>query len=1602
MPTVFPKIPYRSRSRTLSRAGTMELPSSPPAQSMDSAKPAVTEEIQTPEPGAWLAKDIGKQSTHGARDDTRNAKISITSKSEAKDFFDKDLKHEDDGIDSVDSGVELNNDHLISPTTQEDSQPADSPKAFTVLQTSEDPFPSPPSKNTTESGSTLQSTQMTPIASSDDLIMKELESQSMMLPVTDTPEVLVDAQLSMGSFDQAVFHDPMGDLLWGRVSLVPEAPKSQQKLQAEFSTKHIHDPMADILWGRSPSSTNAPTLSQSLAKEALSDPMFDILWERTQRSRPAALHVPQSQQTVMSTLKTSGDPMFDILWERTNIAQSNGSRSRNYKQTVAVNPPTQFHDPMFDILWERTQRPSSNASEAQRTPHSAVFKPSKVFADPMFDILWERTRMAPSNAVATPRVQKKAVIQPSQQFPDPMFDILWERVQVPKSHATAGPKHEKSAARDISTVAVHDPMFDILWERSQVSQASQAVKALQVPVEQTSKESACDPMFDILWQRTPVPPASKALNIQKAPVPHLSQDAARDPMFDILWERTKVSATPKALNIQQTPIEYASKQIVHDPMFDVLWERTKVSPALSTLNFQRTLAPPTSWEVISDPMFDILWERSQVSRPPQAVKKQQTPVHETPKEIVRDPMFDILWERNTVSGAAKNQLTPVLEKSKDFINDPMFNILWQRTRSPLAGSRQALGRGQVGASQEISSDPMFNILWGRGQNSGSKSPKLVLDRKTPATAKIGPDPMFDVLWGRSELSQATLTESAQQKTRYAIEHIHDSMSDILWERIPSSQPAVYQNRDVSTSPYATDSNSKVLEYRQRPVKEPIHDPMSDSLWGRGHTSCSVHDFEVFNANAGLQGHQKSHEATEAQNQKTWSEQEAGEAVPRSHGGRLLETGSWPLATDRDLIIDHGEDNLSTSSVDEIHHVLSTENSFDQPASNYSIPSSPQKNDFEDNEMHHNPPFRHLEGEPWPLRDEHQISLNNNVSNEQVDHDESDGISEGEDNWSESDEEEAFELEQRIGSLRPHQTHCMSNDDEYLPRSASSIAAADSDDDLSFEEKYGVPRPSSPIRSLSRIENHLESTYTGPDASEFFDDDDESEDESSARQAYPEDLADQYFQRADTPLEIVPEHSQLTEFNDTYSSHRSSGIFVNIVDTVRSDIPVVRQVQLDHDQLRDAYELGSAGRPRAVSFEDEDSGFSPASVSYEPSMRVRAHTADTIPSFDSYAQSDSIPTTPSETSSSPFVDHPHDEPIIRDSGRERGMTETSQTTQDLALETPKADTFDPTLTNAYPSFMSPKPNYADLNEKYQNPSDIERMNAGYGSFGAQTGLEAHRTEISPIRDVGRNPFINDLDTQIPKMASNNPFKTSMGQNPPISGSFKAPTAESPFRTARSPARTPPPRLSISPQSSSSPSGLHGSTTPSPGLAKRPVPTGSPGSLFAKTRSVFESASPQGSPALTPSPITALSAIRHNFPPPPPPPRRSMGSRPSSLHISEPVRYSPTIEKEPEQVQTNAQEQHDAPREEEGEEEIVFMPRSLDGNNKPPSPVFIPARSDSVASLRKQEDDGNFVSKRASNPFLGGLSRFVGGIQSQGLDDSVHNPAREPLLKRGEEL
>lgn len=160
-------------------------------------------------------------------------------------------------------------------------------------------------------------------------------------------------------------------------------------------------------------------------------------------------------------------------------------------------------------------------------------------------------------------------------------------------------------------------------------------------------------------------------------------------------------------------------------------------------------------------------------------------------------------------------------------------------------------------------------------------------------------------------------------------------------------------------------------------------------------------------------------------------------------------------------------------------------------------------------------------------------------------------------------------------------------------------------------------------------------------------------------------------------------------------------------------------------------------------------------------------------------------------------------------------------------------------------------------------------------------------------------------------------------------------------------------------------LSTSATPSPSRIPRrptissrgtmgPTPANSPSvstpptqtSLFQKRRSLFEA------PAQSPSQSTSSS----------------IKSRPTSLIQSQP-----------------------------GDD--LITPRSLDGNNKPPSPTFtLPPKHQSQGGGHSGP-----LNPPKANPFLDGLSKLV-AAGSGGLENSIHNPARfekERLLADGKE-
>ncbi|CZR67830.1 uncharacterized protein PAC_17729 [Phialocephala subalpina] len=500
------------------------------------------------------------------------------------------------------------------------------------------------------------------------------------------------------------------------------------------------------------------------------------------------------------------------------------------------------------------------------------------------------------------------------------------------------------------------------------------------------------------------------------------------------------------------------------------------------------------------------------------------------------------------------------------------------------------------------------------------------------------------------------------------------------------------------------------------------------------------------------------------------------------------------------------------------------------------------------------------------------------------------------------------------------------------------------------EQYAV-RPQTPVQAQSFAdqpqtpvqvhpyfsEHHAESPVTVLNADDLFDDDSDEEEESDGsfplgqyqdespvksseerssepeNESQTEDIADEYL--PEPPLDAVPEHAPLHRFSE--SPHRNSGLFANLVDTIRPDIGLVRQMS-DHQADEEEHSEPASTRPVSVSF-DESAG----SYDYAPrddSLHVRSHTADTVPSFESYAHSDT-PTSPSETASSPFQETPHDEPRIQSSWQEDAPIHDEH--QDLKPQaSPLQADFDPFNSTANPNYVTPKTSQANLRETEYDPYDYSG------------GVDAPKL---PEKDARRSSLTpSPLGRQFP--ASPSPSRRQFPTSPSRSPGFPTlnTSSASQFSEGRpydSPvSRTNSMHEDLSEQPSSSPfpspSSLARRTTgPSPPkIASSRTPVSSPSipsnSFFQKTRSLFESASTSPTPSPTPPPARPLSGFFSvgRSPPPPPPPRKT--SRPSSLYQSE-----------------SAMAEYN--EEEDGE----FIVRNLDGDGKPPSPVFIPSRESS---------------------------------------------------------
>ncbi|KAE8451619.1 hypothetical protein EG329_003076 [Mollisiaceae sp. DMI_Dod_QoI] len=502
------------------------------------------------------------------------------------------------------------------------------------------------------------------------------------------------------------------------------------------------------------------------------------------------------------------------------------------------------------------------------------------------------------------------------------------------------------------------------------------------------------------------------------------------------------------------------------------------------------------------------------------------------------------------------------------------------------------------------------------------------------------------------------------------------------------------------------------------------------------------------------------------------------------------------------------------------------------------------------------------------------------------------------------------------------------------------------------------QPRTPVQVPAHFsENHAESPATVLNADDLFaeDSDEEppplshyqdasTEKTSETRPSDPElqtdDIANQYFEEARV-VHPVPEHPPINQLEETQRG--SSSLFANLVDTIRPDISLVRQMRDRVDDQSEEHSQAS-NRPQSVSFDDSVGPYH--EYPHESTLHIRTHTADTVPSFDSYARSDT-PSSPSEVASSPFQETPHDEPRIQSSWHDDSPAEDEH--RDLKPgASPLQPDFDTFNSTANPNYVTPKTSEANMRENY-DPFD-------------DSGVDAPKL---PIRHLSPSPSPRRPTSNTPDTSQ---FPESRPNDSPVSAMRSLhEEPSSPFPPPSSLARRPTsgfviPKVSSSRTSISSPS----------------IPGNS---FFQKTRSLFESGAAQ--PA-SPSPRPLSGFFSSGRSTPLTPPRKT--SRRSSLHQTEP------------------------PAEYNEEDDGEVLIRNLDGNGRPPSPVFIPtsspanshSNSGSISSIRKSipRNDDDVVlghSHRASNPFLGGLSRLV-GAGSGGLEDTSGDGSASPDEKR----
>jgi hypothetical protein len=301
-----------------------------------------------------------------------------------------------------------------------------------------------------------------------------------------------------------------------------------------------------------------------------------------------------------------------------------------------------------------------------------------------------------------------------------------------------------------------------------------------------------------------------------------------------------------------------------------------------------------------------------------------------------------------------------------------------------------------------------------------------------------------------------------------------------------------------------------------------------------------------------------------------------------------------------------------------------------------------------------------------------------------------------------EEEEHKSLESELPS-HPRTRALSAADDtgREFPRAEPPATVLNSDDLFEDDGKCQVEETTS---------HQIEAKYDDEDESEVRDHAETPVHFDGASTAQP---LEQLHSRDTLGNELdVPLNKQHHISQETHCTN--SGKFASLVDAVRSDAPIVshlvkkqevREIDMPgrghfSDEILDEYDYETregveddnedfVGEIEAeLHHSDSDDKARPSS----PTLHIRTHTADTLASFETYAQSeDSAPSTP-DTAISPPQQTLRDDPIIRQwwmhHGEKLQHHESNEELKPAASPLQQGE-FDPFSTSAYPSYITPK-------------------------------------------------------------------------------------------------------------------------------------------------------------------------------------------------------------------------------------------------------------------------------------------------------------------------